>query len=249
MTFNDTSTKNGLLQNCESLCNLGDTGITGNTVYLNKFTGWLNDSYGKVCMAILTVDKNWRWDDFNYGDVSNTDIPVATATLVTGQRDYILPRATNSSNQSTLWKVYKVRLKNTDGTWYDVIPLGTDEDEIADSGRPTHYRLLANSIRLSGPPLTNYLTLTAGIQVWFQREFDRFTTSDTTQQPGFISAYHYLLPLEASATFLLPNEPKQSANYLALFNDGLEKLKQSYAQRNDDPKTTKRMSSAIVDNR
>lgn len=250
MVYSDTSNKDGLLQDCESLCSLGDAGITGNATLKSKFTGWLNNSYGKVAMAILTVDKNWRWDDFNYGPSSNEAFPVATATLESGSRDYILPRATNSANQSTLWKVYKVRIKDIDGEWYDIVPLGTDDDETDNgSGVPTKYRLLANSIRLSDPPLTGKVTLTAGIQVWFQREFDKFTTSDTTQQPGFISAYHYLLPLEASANYLLPIDQSKAAGYLTLFNDGLEKLKQSYAQRNDDPKTTKRMTPKVESTR
>jgi hypothetical protein len=250
MQFSSTSGKNGIIQNCESLCNLGDAGISGNTTLLAKFTGWINDSYGKVAQAILTVDKQWRWDDSNWGSNSNQSKPVATADLVSGQRDYVLPRATNSSDRSTLWKVYKIRIKDIDGDWYDIVPLGADEFETDDgSGVPTAYRLLNGTIRLSDPPLTGKITLTAGIQVWFSREFSRFTTASTSTHPQFISAYHYLLPLDASATFLLPTDSKKASEYMALFNDGLEKLKKAYAQRNDDPNTTKRMTPLTRDNR
>ena len=250
MQFNDTSTKSGIIQNCESLCNLGDAGISGNTVLLAKFTSWINDSYGKVAQAILTVDKQWRWDDSNWGSNSNQSKPVATATLETGVRDYVLPRATNSSDRSTLWKVYKVRIKDIDGEWYDIVPLGTDEAETDNaSGVPTKYRLLNGTIRLSDPPLTGKVTLTSGIQVWFQREFSRFTTASTTTHPQFISAYHYLLALDASATFLKPTDRKLADSYLLDFERDMEKLKKAYAQRNDDPNTIKRMTPKPQDNR
>lgn len=248
MEFSNTSEKNGILQNCESLSKLGDAGITGNATLLGKFTGWVNDAYHKVARAILTVDKNWRWDDYNWSDPNA--FPVATGTLVDGQRDYLLPRATNTSSQSTLWKVYKVRIKDLNGEWYDLVPLSGNQSETATgSGVPKSYRLLANSIRLSDPPLTDKVTLAAGIQVWFQREFVKFTTSSTTEQPGFMSSYHHLLAWDASATFLMPNDPQLAANYIALFTAGLNDLKTSYAQRNDDPNTVKRLTPKQEDTR
>jgi hypothetical protein len=250
MQFSQTSSPyDGILQNCESLSNLGNTGITGNTILLGKFTGWVNDAYGKIARAVLTVDKQWRWDDSNWGSNSNQSKPVATATLETGVRDYVLPRATNSSDRSSLWKVYKVRIKDTNGEWYDLVPLGTDESESADEGRPTKYRLLNGTIRLSDIPATGYVTLTAGIQVWFQREFSRFTTSMTDTYPQIMSDFHYLFPLWASATFLKPTDRNLANTYLADFAQGIEDLKKAYAQRNDDPNTIKRMTPKVSDTR
>lgn len=249
MVFSDTTVKDGIIQNCETLAKLGDGGITGNSVLFAKFTGWINEAYGKVVMAIMTVDKNWRWDDFNW--TNPNAFPVATALLVSGQRDYLLPRATNSSDLSTLWKVYKVRMKDTNGEWYDLTPLGSDEDELASdtTGHPTKYRLLAGSVRLSVPPTAAGVTLSAGIQVWFQREFVKFTTSDTTMSPGFMSSYHYLLALDACATYFLPYDLNMANEYIALFRGGLQDLKVSYSQRNDDSNITKRMSPHIEDTR
>lgn len=247
MVINDTSTKDGLLQNCESLCNLGDTGITGNAVLKAKFVSWLNQSMDKMATAILTVDKNWRLDDVgSYGNFA-----IATTDLTSGQRDYVLPRATNSSDYSTLWKLYKVRLKDTNGNWYDLIPLASDESENPSNstGRPTKYRMIGNSIRLSDIPLAGSLTLTSGIQVWFSRMFVKFTDSDTTKQPPFASNFHYLMPLDASATFLLPTNPDKAASYIILFKQGIEELKTHYATRNDDPQTTKRVTPAVEDNK
>lgn len=249
--FNNTTTKQGIIQDCESLCKLGDGGISGNTILLAKFTGWVNDAWDKVAMKILTVDKNWRWDDFHYGAAyaANTGYPIATTNLEDGVRDYVLPRATNSSDQSTLWKLYKVRLKDKNGNWYTLDPLGADDDEIAESGKPTKYRLIANSIRLSARPSSNDLTLTAGIQVWVQRAFVPFTNSDTTRCPGFVSAFHHLLAYDASAQFLLPNDSNLAASYITLFNGGLGDVEVHYAQRNDDSRTTKRMVPNVENTR
>ena len=250
MQYSDvTLTNDAIIQNCETMAKLGNGGITGNSVLFSKFTGWINDAYGKVVMQILTVDKNWRWDDFNW--TNPNAFPIATALLVSGQRDYWLPRATNTSDQSTLWKVYKVRMKDISGEWYTLIPLGADEDEIADEtpGRPTKYRLIGSSLRLSCPPTSGGVTLAAGVQVWFQREFIRFTTSSTTEVPGFMSSYHYLLPLDACATYFLPVDQNIANQYLALFRVGLSEMKTSYAARNDDSSVTKRLKPNIEDTR
>ena len=247
MTFNDTSTQDGLLQSCESYCNLGPTGITGDTTLKAKFTSWINQAMDKIGSAVLTVDKNWRWDDTaSYGNFS-----VATADLVDAQRDYVLPRATNSSDISTLWKVYKVRIKDNNGTWYDLTPLASDADENNSDtqGRPTKYRLLGNSIRLSDIPDTGAVTFEEGIQVWFQRSPVKFVAGDTTKQPPFMTSFHYLLALDASANYLLPIDPNTASGYLTLFKQGLEELKTSYATRNDDPKTTKRITPYTEDTR
>ncbi len=249
MQFNDITGKSGIIQNCESLCNLGDGGITNDATLLAKFTGYVNEALNKVVSAILNVDKNWRWDDSNWGSDDNQAIPVATCTLVSGQRSYILPRATNDSNYSTLWKVYRVRLLDTNGQWYDLTPLGADEDELEPIGRPTRYRLLRNTIRLSDIPGTGYVTLTEGMQVWFQREFVRFTTTDTTQQPGILSSFHYLLPLDAAASYLLPFDTNKANEYMVLFKNGLEDMKTAYGNRNDDAKTTRRMMPVVEETR
>lgn len=247
MQFSNTSEYNGIIQNCETLSKLGNGGITGNTILFGKFTGWINDAYAEVAMAAMTADKNWRWDDNNY--TTPNSVPVATNTLTDGVRDIILPRATNAADQSTLWRVYKVRLKDLNGEWYTLEPLASDEDEIDDSGRPTKYRLLGNSVRLSGPPSSTAITLSAGIQVWFQREFIKFTTASTTQMPGFMSSFHHLLELKASSKYLLPTDAKLAMVYLAMFDKGILEVQKAYAQRQDDPKTTKRMVPNVEDNR
>lgn len=235
MVFSDTTNKNGIIQNIESLCNLGDAGITGNTTLFAKVTGYVNQAYHKVVSAILAVDKRWAWDDSNY-----TDFPRGVATLVASQHDYTLPAATTSGNASTLLRVQKIAVLDTASKEHLLTLTDATEAELNNrypsDGLPTVYKLVGNSVKMWPAPNSTSTTLTSGLIVYFQRSFDEFTTSDTTQQPGFAATYHDLLQLDASATYLLPINQALAASYLTLFNNRLGQMQEEYAHRNDDSK-------------
>lgn len=235
MQFSDTTNKNGIVQFTESLCKLGDGGITNDTVLFKTITAYINQAYAKVAMALLRVDKNFRWDDFNY-----TDFAIATITLVDQQRDYTLPAAVVGGNASTLYRVNSVRIKDVSGLFYDLTPLPPNADEsqegAAYSGVPLQYRMIGNSVRLTPKPLTGAITLTNGMEIQFQRSFDEFTSADTTQQPGFMNSYHDLLALDAAAAYLLPFNADLAIQYIGLFNTRLELLQQDYTNKDDNTK-------------
>ena len=138
MQFSDTTNKNGIIQNIESLCGLGDGGITGNTTLFYKITAYVNNAYNKIAIAILQSDKRWKWDDFN-----NTDFPRGAATLVSGQRDYTLPAATASGNAATLLGIHKIAVLDANSTPQEIVLKLTDRSEASlnnqysSSGRPT----------------------------------------------------------------------------------------------------------------
>jgi hypothetical protein len=235
MQFNNTSSKNGIIQQCETLCNLGDGGITSNTTLLAKFTEWVNQACLKVESAIISVDKNWKWDDYNYSDFSR-----ATANLVSGQRDYTLPAASSTGNASELLRVNKIAVLDTNSTPQErtLIPTNLPEADLNNiysaSGLPVYYKLIGNSVKMWPAPSSTQVTLTGGLIVYFQRTHAPFTTSDTTKEPGFPETYHDLVPLYASSVYLLPINTNLSVSYLTLFNQGLEKLQEEYTHRNDD---------------
>lgn len=238
MVFNDTTNKNGIVQLVERLCKLGDGGITNDTTLFKQITGDINQAYKKVAMAMLQVDKNWKFDDSNY-----TDFPIATINLVDQQRDYTLPASTTGGNASTLWRVNRVRVKDSAGEYYDLSLLDPQADETrtatAYTGTPTHYRMIGNSIRLSPIPNTNNVTLTAGLEITFQRSGTEFTTASTTAQPGGIfDTYHDLLAYDASATYLMPFNTQLAINYMQIFNNRLEMLKDDYKHKNTDIRDT-----------
>ena len=233
MVFSDTTNKNGAIQYIESLCKLGDGGITSDTTLFKQITSYYNQSCKKVSNALLRVDKNWKWDDFNY-----TDFPIATINLKSGQRDYTLPASTSGSNASTLWRVNRVRILGTDGLYYQIFPLLPTEEETHPGtdyqGTPIRYKLVGNSIRLSPIPKTGNVIMTAGLEVQFQRSGDDFTTADTTQQAPFPDTYHDLPCLDTASTYLLPLNSDLAINYATIFNNRLELLEQDWSNRNDD---------------
>lgn len=229
MQYNDTSNLTGITQLSESLCKLGVGGITNDTNLFKTFTAYHNQGYKKVSTALLRIDKNWKWDDTNY-----TDFPIATIDLVSGQRDYTLPASTSGGNASTLWKINLVEILGTDGLYHkiDLAPYGTLEN--TDTGTPTEYRLIGNSIRLQAIPVTGSVTLTGGLRITFQRSITEFTTSSTTEQPGFMDAYHDLLSYDASSTYLMPINTKLAITYSNIFENRLKLLQKDYSNKNDD---------------
>lgn len=234
MQFSDTTGKDGIIQNIESLCLLGDGGITGNTTLMAKVTGYVNQAYHKVVSAILAVDKNWKWDDSNY-----TDFPRGVATLVASQQDYALPAATTSGHASTLLQVNKICVLDTNSTPQEVeltrteLPESELNDRYPDAGRPTVYKLVGNSVKMWPSPSASDVTLTAGLVVYFQRSFDEFVVGDNTQEPGFAVTFHDLLQYDASATYLLPINPDQAVKYLTIFEGRIQKMQDEYVNRDE----------------
>jgi len=229
MQFSNTTTKNGIVQLTERLCKLGDGGITNDTTLFLQITGDLNQAYKKVSMALLRVDKYWKWDDTNY-----TDFPTASINLVASQRDYTLPAAVSGGNASTLWKLNKVSVMGLDGKYRQLTLAAPDAYEDTNTGQPETYKLIGGSIRIIPLPVASAVTLTAGLQIEFQRSIIEYTTASTTVQPGFMDSYHDLLAYDASSTYLLPVNQELAINYSNIFENRLKLLQKDYSNRNDD---------------
>jgi hypothetical protein len=229
MQFSNTTDKNGIVQYTESLCRLGDGGITNDTTLFKQITAYINQAYKKVASALLRVDRRWKFDDTNW-----TDFPIATIDLVTTQRDYTLPASTSGGNASTLWKISLVEIMDTAGVYHKIELMADGELETTDTGIPTKYKLIGNSIRLQNIPVTGSVTLTAGLRITFQRSIIEYTTASTTVQPGFMDAYHDLLAYDASATYLMPINTQLAVNYTNIFENRLKLLQKDYSNKNDD---------------
>lgn len=159
----------------------------------------VNKAYEDVAAKILGCDGRWDWDDTNY-----TSFPIGTATLVSGQRDYIL--------DTTYIKILGVSVKDVSGNYYKLTPfdaaedLGMDRAEFMEtSGRPLYYDLSGPSVVLYPAPDAGVsVTLSAGLKVYAQRTADLFTSgqvSTGTKVPGFASPFHVLLSLKAALDY------------------------------------------------
>jgi hypothetical protein len=235
MQFSDTTNINGIIQVAESLTKLGNTGISGDATLLKQFTNYVNQAYSDVVSNIMSVDSLWKWDDANY-----TDFPEAPITIVSSQRDYTLPVATSGANVATLLRINRVWVLDTNGNRVELRLMAPEENftyastNVTATGFPTAYKLQGKSIYLDVLPTATFVTLASGLIIQFQRIPDAFTSADTTQQPGFMEPFHDLLPLKASAWYLLPIDPQLAQLYEQRYEKGLIDLKRDYARMNDD---------------
>lgn len=206
MQFSNTTSKNGLIQECEFWTALGDTVISGDSDLLKIFTARINRAYDDVLKVAFSQTDTLRFDDPNH-----SDHPIATADLTSGQYDY---QFTADENGNSVLNITKVLILDS-ATATDYVPLrrayaNTEEERRAlspdtgDTGIPTHFVEHGGSIFLWPKP--NY-SATDGIKLFFQRSPDYFTNSDTTQTPGIPETYHQLLALHASLDWLLVNKP------------------------------------------
>ncbi len=186
-----------------------------------------NAALDRVASIIMKSDGRWEWDDEN-----NTDLPIATTALVSGQQDYAL-------TVSHLDIVRAEILDNgTTPQWHKLIPI--DQADIYDTalssflssnGLPVYYDKLANSAFLY--PIPNY-SQSASLKVYFQRPPSYFLTSDTTKTPGFNSLYHDLIPLWIAYKFGLANGKSNVQGLMQEITLREEALREDYALRAKD---------------
>lgn len=155
----------------------------------------VNEWYNRVIGWILDAQDDWQWDDKN-----QTDLPIGTTNLVSSQQDYAEP---------TSLTITRVEIKDSGGTWRLLEPIDQADIEgealgnfLSTAGTPRFYDKLGNSIFLYPKPSYNS---TGGLKVYFLREPDYFTASDTTQEPGFESMFHRILSVGAAYDFSLAN--------------------------------------------
>lgn len=190
--FNNTTTKDGLVQKCEIQL-FGDNGfgkISGNTNLLYIFANFANEALDWYAEIALRFSSKWRFDSSTY-----TTLPEGYTDLVSGQGDYTLD--VNFLNIENI----EVRDGNN-SRWLALTR--TSDDEIkargesvseyeARTGTPTEYKLMGNSVILMPKP--NY-SVTEGLKLGVGRGFAYFTYDDTTDTVGiptnharFISDY------------------------------------------------------------
>ena len=208
------------------------TGTNDTSLPEADFLLYINNAYERVVQLIMQTDGRWQWDDTN-----QSDLPIATATLTSGQQDYTLA--------VTHLEILRIEAKDTNGNWYQIQPLdqadlkgiALDEFMETDAEVISYYDILGSSIFLY--PAPNY-TQAASLKVYFQRPPVLFSSSDVstgTKAPGFNSLYHGLLPLWAAYEYALANGQNQKLSpYLGEIQRMEDSLKHDYMLRHkDDP--------------
>jgi hypothetical protein len=226
MVFSDSSGGQGLVEDIDFLL-----GTSSSDYSLANKARNINSWYDRAVNLILSADGSWEWDDENYTSTR----PIATTSLVANQQDYSL------AGEGIL-RVLRVELKDSAGNWTQLEQFSQDDKRgtalvefLKTAGTPQYFDLAFNSIFLYPKP--DY-SLSGGLKIYYQRDFDHFTASDTTQYPGFNPLYHRLLSFGAALDYAIANT---MPNKIAMCQNEIAKLEagiiDSYSTRNRDLKT------------
>jgi hypothetical protein len=185
---------------------------------LNEFFRSANDWNRQTHTLIMKTQSAWRYDDSNF-----TDFPEATTPLVNNQQDYTLP--------STAQTIKRVEVLDGNGnyqpltliTLQDIIKQGYSVSEFyKTAGLPVFYMLDGRSILLFPKPASGQVTLTAGLKVYFDRNADAFSITDTSTVPGFETNFHRLISCGAALDFA---QSRQLINSINILTPKLSSLK------------------------
>lgn len=207
----------------------------------------INNAYEHVVSLIMANDAKWQWDDGN-----NTDLPIATTALVSGQQDYGLA--------VTHLTIDRIELLPSGGTvkdWIRLTQLDQQSKKRADNaaltsyqytnGKPLEYDLVGNSIFLY--PAPNY-SQAASLKIYFTRGPALFTSAEVAtgaKVPGFNALFHDLIPLWVAYNNAVENELGTANGFLAAIQLKEAQLIQSYGKRNRDFRG--RMSAPLESNK
>lgn len=202
MVWNDTTLRQGLVQDMEDICGLGSTGITGNAALFQQFTRWANEWQKWVIRVILSGEDSFDFDDANF-----TTYPSGTFAGTTN-RDYEF--------DSTL-KMLKLK---TVGLSYDGInfvkatPIDTSDPDFWMTKNDPNVDQMFSTVtprydaRAAGfdiyPKFTAaQVALGASVFTEYFRDnkTDFATTATDTLEPGFDSSFHRVISKGASLEY------------------------------------------------
>lgn len=227
MVFNDTTTKQGLLQDCEMILFNEYGKITDNSDLLFHFTHLLNRQYDKAVSIIIEHDGRWQYDDGSY-----TTTAIFDADLVSGQRNYTI--------DAEHLKVTMVRVKDNAGNYRVLRPIDQNDPEgflLANettpetTGQPIFYDKTGDQCRLY--PTPNY-SQAASLEFTVQRVPNYFVSGDTTKEAGIAPVYHRFLSLGAALDYAVVNSLAVKNDLSELYRDERERMVEFYMRRNRD---------------
>lgn len=184
-----------------------------------------NRALDRVVSLINRADSRWEFEDTN-----QTDLPIATTTITSGQQDYSLA--------TTHLSINRVEVKDSNGNWTRLFPIDRKDiptEALAEykstSGIPEEYDVIGSSVFLY--PIPNY-TQAASLKLYFTRGPVEFDSGDTTDSPGFNSLFHKLVPLWAAYDYAIANGLKNANQIFTEIQRLEEEIQRFYGTRNRD---------------
>lgn len=218
--LSDTTNYKGIVQIYEKEIGVDYGVISGNTTKLKSLVADINLALDDFMAIAIQASGTWQVDDSN-----QTDYPIITTNLVSGQRDYSF---TVDQSSNLILDIYRVLVANSSGVFSEILPVdqGTATNNNSDtisfldgrnqSGTPTRYDKTANAIFLDLVPNYNY---TNGIKLLVNRESSYFTYTDTTKKPGVPGLFHKYFALKPALDYARRNSLE---SYNRLYQEVLE---------------------------
>ena len=239
MVFNDTSTRQGLIQDMEDICGLGAKAISGNATLLQQFTRWANKwaKTGAV-IAIREMD-GWDFDDPEWGNYPSGTFAGQT------DRDFVFAGSLKLLKIKSVGICYDgtnyVKASPIDSTELSNVKADPNIDDLVNTASPL-YDAIGNAINIYPKMTTAQVVAGAKVYIEFLREPVEFATTDTIQEPGLASPFHQLISKGASLEYCSLYKPAiAQALRLDIYGDGnipglLKDLKNWYANRSAKPR-------------
>ena len=232
MQFSNTTSKDGLIQDCEFWTGLGDARISGNATLLKVFTNRLNREYNSINAFLRRKSGLSSHDDYNYDNEDFSTFSFSTTGnsfqfLTTEDGDTITDIAGVSIQESSGSVKYVPLEKLTVDNAQALQIMSPDTDN---TGIPTGYLERNNTIFFNCIP-----SFSGTGKLFFKRVPSYFTSSDTTKTPGFDADYHQVLSRRASLAWLLVNKAESVtlvSELKGLIKEDMDGLESSVAARN-----------------
>lgn len=169
----------------------------------------VNNALNKFMMLAIQSEGTWQVDDTN-----QTDYPIITTNLVSGQQDYTF---STDQDGNQILDIYRVEIKSSTGTTSSQLrPIDQSEltgvaltEFMKTSGTPTYYDKTANGVFLY--PAPNYNS-SAGLKIYCNRTSTYFTITDTTKKAGIPWTFHEYLAIRPSYFYCLQKGLPQAKN-------------------------------------
>lgn len=184
VTFNDTTTYQGLVQHLKFISGNDSLAIEDATRLLN----FAMDDYSYIA---LTASKRWKFDDS-----TNNDFPRATATLEAGENAVPL--------ETAFLIVDEVQVTDSNGKFVVLKPIDEADEELAlgvkyeTNGQPQFYDYDSHSLFIYPNASTDRT-----IKVFYRRAANHFDTTDTTETVGIPRIHQEYLAVKAAYSLSL----------------------------------------------
>lgn len=223
MQFSDTTNRTGLIEALEDYTNTQSS--TTASYPIKTKTRDINNAFAHFMMLAIRSSGRWQVDDTN-----QTDYPIITFDLVSGQDNYAFTNdGSTPSNQ--ILDLHQFRIKNSSGTWINLRPIDRAVDDINSyqglSGTPEVYDLTSNGIILF--PTPNYNS-DEGAEMYVSRTPSYFASTDTTKKPGIPDMFHEYLVIRPAYFYSLAKGLDRARDY-KLEMETLEREIQAYYGR------------------